>query len=151
MSHTRGGFDRLEPLGREVRAVQIVPALVQRVLGDDVGGQAAVGKIQRDRVARGAELLDTRAELRDHGGDGGLQAEDAGFGEEGILGLPPQPVVLVVDGAEVGLRGTKLSGVVGVFVAWGRPGVERLVEVWVVDVELVRADADDGTLLMYTH
>jgi hypothetical protein len=124
----------------------VVP-VAHAVVGDDIGGVAGERVLDVERLARVLELLEAAAELVDEGLDGGFLAADARAGEEGVQLGAELAVQVVVDRVEEGQGGVEGLLVVFIFVAGAVARVEDFVVVGVIDVQLGRADADDGACM----
>jgi hypothetical protein len=124
----------------------VVP-IAHAVVGDDIGGVAGERVLDVERLAGVLELLEAAAELIDEGLDGGFLAADARAGEEGVQLGAELAVQVVVDRVEEGQGGVEGLLVVFIFVAGAVARVEDFVVVGVIDVQLGRADADDGACM----
>jgi hypothetical protein len=145
VSHIRCSLDGLKPFRGEVFAVEIIPTLVQSISRHDVSRQTSVRQIQRHGLAGLLEDLNTRAEFVNHPVNYGLQTQNTGSGEEGVLWLTAEAVMIVVNSAEVAFWNPELRSVVLVLVSWLGPRVESLVVIRIVNVKFIRTDTDDGT------
>lgn len=129
----------------ELWVVKAVVALVEAILGDDVGAKALKCQSNWDWFVRGclAYILDARAELLDRSADNWLQLGDFLLREEGIDRYTAHPVQVVADGEDHGLAVTVLIAENIVLLPLSFARIELFVEVWIVNVKLVWADAND--------
>lgn len=84
------------------------------------------------------------AELFDFSGDNVFKLNDFCYGEEGGQGTAAETVEVVRHGALHRAGDAELSCYPPVLVKLESVAVEVIIIIWVVDVKLVRTDADNG-------
>ena len=120
----------------------MVPAAIHRIERNNICRQTHIRMSHRHWQAGQPQLLDAPCELLHHVADHWLEVVDIGFRKKRRDGCAAQAVVFIVNSAEAGAWKCELCDVKGRFVAGFVDGVQLFVVVWLVDVQLGRADSD---------
>lgn len=142
------GIQGLPPVGLPAVLVQVPQRLAERVLGDDVRSEAAVGHgdVERLRVAL-AVVQQPVAELAQRAVDVGLEPQHLLSGEVLAHGRAAHAVEVVV-GSPQGRHGEwvchKTEGMGALVTLAPSRGIDLIDERWVIAVYFKGIDADDG-------
>lgn len=140
-SVSRGVQNRVLPADLEVVFIEVVVARPVRVVGDDVHRQGRIGRVQPNHGARLAGVLEALRELVHLFLDDGFQAHNGLLREVLVQHAAAQAVVVVVDRGDHRQRGSEMRDEADILFTLSRArGVDLVVEVRVLDMQLVRGD-----------
>lgn len=120
--------------------------LPECVFHNDIVGKAFVCMSDGHFLVRTRQILESLAKLVDARLDQWFQRDDFMFREEALEGTTADTMEIMMDRPECGIGVVELVHKCGIFVPTAMQAVDLFVELGIIDVYLIRADPNNGTV-----